>query len=79
MLRSFSFNSEDPDEMPQHAVFNQGLHYLLALCKKRASHLTLDIYNGPPKLGLGNTMPDLSDLVPFHSGQVENFYLLVIG
>ena len=27
--------------------------------------------------GCGNAMPDLSDLVPFHSGQVENFYLLV--
>ena len=24
-------------------------------------------------------MPYLSDLVPFHSGQVENFYLLVLG
>ena len=24
-------------------------------------------------------MPDLSDLFPFHSGQVENFYLLVLG
>ena len=24
-------------------------------------------------------MPDLSDLVQFHSGQVENFYLLVLG
>ena len=24
-------------------------------------------------------MPDLSDLVPFHSEQVENFYLLVLG
>ena len=24
-------------------------------------------------------MPDLSDLVPFHSGQVENFSLLVLG
>ena len=24
-------------------------------------------------------MPDLSDLVPFHLGQVENFYLLVLG
>ena len=23
--------------------------------------------------GCGNTMPDLFDLVPFHSGQVENF------
>ena len=24
-------------------------------------------------------MPDLSDQVPFHSGQVKNFYLLVLG
>ena len=24
-------------------------------------------------------MPDLSDLVPFHSGQVEKFNLLVLG
>ena len=24
-------------------------------------------------------MPDLSDLVPFHSGQVENFNILVLG
>ena len=24
-------------------------------------------------------MPDLSDLVPFHSGQVENFNSLVLG
>ena len=24
-------------------------------------------------------MLDLSDLVPFHLGQVENFYLLVLG
>ena len=29
--------------------------------------------------GCGNTMPDLSDVVPFHPGQVENFYLLVLG
>ena len=27
----------------------------------------------------GNTMPDLSDLVPFHPGQVKNFYILVLG
>ena len=27
----------------------------------------------------GNTMPDLSDLVPFHSGPVENFNLHVLG
>ena len=31
------------------------------------------------KQGCGNTMPNLSDQVPFHSGQVENFYLLVLG
>ena len=31
------------------------------------------------KQGCGNTMPDLSDLVSFHSGQVENFDLLVLG
>ena len=24
-------------------------------------------------------MPDLSDMVPYHSGQVENFYFLVLG
>ena len=24
-------------------------------------------------------MPDLSELVPFHSGQVDNFNLLVLG
>ena len=29
--------------------------------------------------GCGNIMPDLSDLVPFHSEQVENFYLLLLG
>ena len=32
-----------------------------------------------PMTGGGNTMPDLSDLVPFHSGQIRNFYLLVLG
>ena len=29
--------------------------------------------------GCVNTMPDLSDLVPFHSGQFEKFNLLVLG
>ena len=29
--------------------------------------------------GCGNTMPDLSDLVPVHSGQVRNFNLLVLS
>ena len=29
--------------------------------------------------GCGNNMPHLSDLVPFYAGQVENFYLLVLG
>ena len=33
----------------------------------------------PKGQGCGNTMPDLSDLVPFHSGQVENFNSLVLG
>ena len=37
------------------------------------------IENLVPGQGCGNTMPDLSDLVPFHSGQVENIYLLVLG
>ena len=32
-----------------------------------------------PLQGCGNTMPDLSDLVPFYSGQIENFNLLVLG
>ena len=32
----------------------------------------------PKYKGFGNTMPNLSDLVPFHSEQVENFYLLVL-
>ena len=27
----------------------------------------------------GNTMPAFPDPVPFHSGQVENFNLLVLG
>ena len=30
-------------------------------------------------LGCDNTMLDLSDLVPFHSGQDTNFYLLFLG
>ena len=29
--------------------------------------------------GCGNTMPDLSGQVPYHPGQAENFYLLVLG
>ena len=29
--------------------------------------------------GCGNTKPDLSNLVTFHSGQVENFNPLVLG
>ena len=33
----------------------------------------------PIEQGCGNTMPDLSDLVPFHSGQVEISNLLVLG
>ena len=33
----------------------------------------------PRGQGCGITMPDLSDLVPFHSGQHENINLLVLG
>ena len=29
--------------------------------------------------GCGNTMPDLPDMVPFHSGLVKNSYLVVLG
>ena len=36
-------------------------------------------YDTETRQGCGNTMPDLSDLIPCHSGQVENFYLLVHG
>ena len=28
--------------------------------------------------GCGNTMLDLSDLVPFHQGQVRNFHLIFL-
>ena len=40
----------------------------------------LKIFNFHPYIwqGCGNTLPDLSDLVLFHSGQVRNFYLLVL-
>ena len=40
------------------------------------AHLFLTM---PPGQGCRNTMPNLSDLVPFQSGQVENFCLLVLG
>ena len=36
-------------------------------------------HDGYANQGCGNTMPDLSNLVPLHSGQVKNFYLLVLG
>ena len=29
--------------------------------------------------GFGNTLPDLSNLVPIYSGQVRNFNVLVLG
>ena len=41
--------------------------------------LLLVSFDASHNQGCGNTMPDLSDQVPFHSGQVENFYLLVLG
>ena len=39
-------------------------------------HTSAALYKGQ---GCRNTIPDLSHLVPFYSGQVENFYLLVHG
>ena len=36
-------------------------------------------HDGYANQGCGNTIPDLSNLVPLHSGQVKNFYLLVLG
>ena len=43
------------------------------------SHAPAETSKFRPNQGCGNTMPDLSNLVPFHSGQVENFNLLVPG
>ena len=45
------------------------LEYIQDLCYWFEDNLNLVSLNQ----GCGNTMPDLSDLVPFHSGQVENF------
>ena len=52
--------------MPSDAIIQYELRWyaISAVCKYQ---------------GCGNTMPDLSNLVQFHSGQVENFYLLVLG
>ena len=63
--------------------------YFHILCMQAAKAL-VGLHNWPgssePSLldnalsqGCGNTMPDLSNMVPFHPGQVENFYLLVLG
>ena len=59
---------------PCHAEYFYVLTLLLNLIQ-----LTCSIPIVSMSQGCGNTMPDLSDLVPFHSGQVENFYLLVLG
>ena len=51
--------------------------------KKNALHTQYAIISSmvfyTVKQGCGNTMPDLSNVVPFHSGQVRNFYKLVLG
>ena len=52
---------------------------VLNSCFQNPSESSAPIYNPDIIQGCGNTMPDLSDLVPFHSGQVENFNLLVLG
>ena len=41
--------------------------------------LTIFAYRMLTHQGCGNTIPDLSDLVPFHSGQVITFHLLVLS
>ena len=42
-------------------------------------HTGLGIYSQSVlNQGCGNAIPDLSDLVPFHSGQVENFYFILV-
>ena len=54
---------------------NRNCHRVLGTTHRYANSLPLSEY----VQGCGNTMPDLSDLVPFYSGQVENFYLLFLG
>ena len=65
-----------------HSVALSGKIFLwfMACCNNCCTCLTLHIPENHKHLqGCGNTIPDLSDLVPFHSGQVEIFYLLVLG
>ena len=64
--------SEYDQEMTQLHVHTEDQHNTVS---KRRHKKTIKV-----KQGCGNTctMPDLSDLVPFHSGQVEIFYLLVL-
>ena len=47
--------------------------------KPISNHHKMDIVWISVSQECGNTMPNLSDLVPFHSGQVEIFNLLVLG
>ena len=63
-----------PYQLKRHVNIHSGNYpYQCDICGKKFDRV------GILKQGCGNTMPDLSDLVPFRSGQVENFYLLVLG
>ena len=73
-------NREDPVRLLLQKQSDLGLPYLFRPFWQVASFrnfraFTVHVFS----LGYGNTMPNLSNLVPFHSGQVENFYLLVLG
>ena len=52
---------------------------LLSDLLTEVGHVRADLFRHHPGQGCGNTLPDLPYLLPFHSGQVENFYLLVLG
>ena len=68
-------NSLDPDEDLHSAGLVLGLNCLQSSSaddKIRCLQAELEALHE-----CGNTMPDLLDLVPFHSGQVRNFYLHV--
>ena len=52
---------------------------VIQTCNSKYLLIMLSSPEGGLSQGCGNTMPYLSDLVPFHSGKVENFNLLVLG
>ena len=65
-------DNEGPGMSERHA--HTPLTFVVRICNKRQNLINL-----PHMQDCGNTVPDFSDLVPFHSGQVKNFHLLVLG